>query len=215
MNAAVTSNLMGITGIARRLVLDGAMDEDAVRKAMDAATGERVPLATFIADRKLVQPAALAAAYSLEFGMPLVDPLAIDPEQSAIALVKEELLRKHHVLPLFKRGSRMFVGIADPTDNRALEELKFHTNLTVEPILVDADRIRRCLDLWLEAAESLADAVADAEGLDGLDISGGDEELAADTGIDTKGEDTPGVKFINKSLVGAHRKGPSDLHFEP
>jgi type IV pilus assembly protein PilB len=204
---------MGITGIARRLVLDGALDEAAARKAMEAATGERVPLATFLADKKLVPPAALAAAHSLEFGMPLVDPLAIDPSQSAIALVKEELLRKHQVLPLFRRGSRMFVGIADPTDSRALDELKFHTNLTVEPILVDADRIRRCLDLWLEAAESLADA--DAEGLEGLDVSGGDEELGADTGIDAKGEDTPVVKFINKSLVDAIRKGASDIHFEP
>ncbi len=215
MSAVATANLMGITGIARRLVLDGAMDEASARKAMDAATGERVPLATFIADRKLVPPAALAAAHSLEFGMPLVDPLAIDPAQSAIAIVKEELLRKHQVLPLFKRGSRLFIGIADPTDNRALEELKFHTNLTVEPILVDADRIRRCLDLWLEAAESLADAVADADGLDGLEISGGDDELSADTGIDAKGEDTPVVKFINKSLVDAIRKGASDIHFEP
>jgi type IV pilus assembly protein PilB len=213
MSAITSTNLMGITGIARRLVLDGALDEAAARRAMEAATGERVPLATFIADKKLVPPSALAAAHSLEFGMPLIDPLAIDPSQSAIALVKEELLRKHQVLPLFKRGSRMFVGIADPTDNRALEELKFHTNLTVEPILVDADRIRRCLDLWLEAAESLADA--DAEGLEGLDVSGGDEELGADTGIDAKGEDTPVVKFVNKSLVDAIRKGASDIHFEP
>ena len=215
MSAVSSANLMGIAGIARRLVLDGAMDEASARKAMEAATGERVPLATFIADRKLVQPAALAAAHSLEFGMPLVDPLAIDPAQSAIALVKEELLRKHQVLPLFKRGSRLFVGIADPTDNRALEELKFHTNLTVEPILVDADRIRRCLDLWLEAAESMADAVADAEGLDGLDVSSGDDELVADSGIDAKGEDTPVVKFVNKALVDAIRKGASDIHFEP
>ena len=215
MNTVAAANLMGITGIARRLVLDGAMDEGAARKAMDAASAEKVPLATFIADKKLVSPGALAAAHSLEFGMPLVDPLAIDPSQSAIALVKEELLRKHHVLPLFKRGTRLFVGLADPTDNRALEEIKFHTNLTVEPILVDADRIRRCLDLWLEAAETLADAVADAEGLEGLDVGGGDEDFAGDTGIDAKGEDTPVVKFVNKSLVDAIRKGASDIHFEP
>jgi len=213
MSAVSTANLMGITGIARRLVLDGALDEAAARKAMEAASGERVPLATFIADKKLVSPAALAAAHSLEFGMPLVDPLALDPAQSAVALVKEELLRKHHVLPLFKRGSRLFVGIADPTDNRVLEELKFHTNLTVEPILVDADRIRRCLDLWLEAAETLADA--ESEGLEGLEVSGGDDDLTTDTGIDAKGEDTPVVKFINKSLVDAIRKGASDIHFEP
>jgi type IV pilus assembly protein PilB len=130
-----------------------------------------------------------------------------------VAVVKEELLRKHNVLPLFKRGSRLFVGIADPTDNRVLEEIKFHTNLTVEPILVDADRIRRCLDLWLEAAETLADA--ESEGLEGLEVSGGDDDLSTETGIDAKGEDTPVVKFVNKSLVDAIRKGASDIHFEP
>ncbi len=215
MSAVTTANLMGITGIARRLVLDGALSEAAARKAMEAATEEKLPLASYIAERKLVPPAALAAAHSIEFGMPLVDPLAIDPSQSAIALVKEDLLRKHQVLPLYKRGNRLFVGTADPTDNRALEELKFHTNLAVEPILVDADRIKRCLEAWLEAAEALADEMAESEGLEGLDVGGGDDELSNDTGIDAKGEDTPVVRFVNKSLVDAIRKGASDIHFEP
>jgi type IV pilus assembly protein PilB len=147
--------------------------------------------------------------------MPLVDALALDPAQSAIALVKEELLRKHQVLPLFKRGSRLFVGTSDPTDHQALDELKFHTNLAVEPILVDAERIKRCLDQWLEAAEAMADEMADAEGLEGLEVGGGDDDLSNDTGVDAKGEDTPVVKFINKSLVDAIRKGASDIHFEP
>ena len=215
MSAVTSANLMGITGIARRLVLDGALDEGAARKAMDAATAEKQPLAAFLAERRLVTPAALAAANSIEFGMPLVDALALDPSQSAIALVKEELLRKHQVLPLFKRGGRLFVGTSDPTDHQALDELKFHTNLAVEPILVDAERIKRCLDLWLEAAEAMADDMADSEGLEGLEVSGGDDDLSNDTGVDAKGEDTPVVKFINKALVDAIRKGASDVHFEP
>ena len=213
MSAATSANLMGITGIARRLVLDGAMEEAAARKAMDAATAAKVPLATYIADKRLAIPAALAAAYSMEFGMPLVDPLAIDPSQSAIRLVKEELVRKHQALPLFKRGSRLFVGLADPTNHAALDEIKFHTNLTVEPILIDAERLKRSIEGWLEAAEELADA--DADGLDGLDVSGGDEDLSNDTGVDAGGDDTPVVKFCNKVLVDAIRKGASDIHFEP
>lgn len=215
MSAVTSANLMGITGIARRLVLDGALDEAAARKAMDAATAEKQPLAAYLAERRLVTPAAIAAANSIEFGMPLVDALALDATQSAIALVKEELLRKHQVLPLFKRGGRLFVGTSDPTDHQALDELKFHTNLAVEPILVDAERIKRCLDQWLEAAEAMADEMADAEGLEGLEVSGGDDDLSNDTGVDAKGEDTPVVKFINKSLVDAIRKGASDIHFEP
>ncbi|MFN3703195.1 type IV-A pilus assembly ATPase PilB [Thermomonas sp.] len=214
MSTAAPANLMGITGIARRLVLDGALDEAAARRAMEAATAERMPLASYLADRRLVSASALAAANAIEFGMPLVDALAIDPAQSAVSLVKEELLRKHNVLPLFKRGSRLFVGTSDPTNNRALEELKFHTNLAVEPILVDADQIKRSLDLWLEAADSLADDLADADGLDGLEV-GGDEDLSSDAGLDAKGDDTPIVKFVNKALVDAIRRGASDIHFEP
>ena len=213
MSAVTSANLMGITGIARRLVLDGAMDEAAARKAMDAATAAKVPLATYIADKRLANPAALAAAYSMEFGMPLVDPLSIDPGQSAIRLVSEELVRKHQVLPLFKRGSRLFMGLADPTNHAALDEVKFHTNLTVEPILIDAERLKRSIDSWLEAAEDLADG--DADGLEGLDVSGGDEDLSNDAGVDAGGDDTPVVKFCNKVLVDAIRKGASDIHFEP
>ena len=209
-----TPNLVGITGIARRLVMDGALEESAAREAMESATRERKPLALFMAERKVVTAAQLAAANSAEFGMPIFDVAAIDPSQSAIKLVAEELVRKHNVLPLFKRGSRLFVGVSDPTNSHALDEIKFHTNLAVEPILVDEDRIARTIDQWLANADALADAMSDEEGLDTLEVSGGDEELS-ESGVDAKGDDTPVVKFINKVLVDAIRRGASDIHFEP
>jgi len=217
MSTVATANLVGITGIARRLVLDGALDEHAAREAMASATSERKPLAAYMAEKRLVNPAQLAAANSIEFGVPLFDIGALDPNQSAIRLISEELIRKHDVLPLFKRGTRLFVGIADPTNTRALDEIKFQTNLVIEAILVDEDRIHRMIDQWLATADVLADAVGDGEGLDKLDITGGDEDLvgAADTGVDAKGDDTPVVKFINKVLVDAIRRGASDIHFEP
>ncbi|HRO64501.1 ATPase, T2SS/T4P/T4SS family, partial [Thermomonas sp.] len=213
--ATPAANLMGITGIARRLVLDGALEEAVARKAMDAATAEKTPLPTYLLEHRMVSSAAVAAANSAEFGMPLVDALAIDPAQSGMALVKEDLLRKHGVLPLFKRGGRLFVGTSDPTNNHALEELKFHTNLTVEPLLVDADQIKRCLELWLEAADALANDLEDAEGLEDLDIGSGDDDLNNDAAPDAGGEDTPVVRFVNKALLDAIKKGASDIHFEP
>jgi type IV pilus assembly protein PilB len=216
MATVATANLVGITGIARRLVLDGALDETAARDAMEAATRERRPLAGYLLEKKLIAPVDLAAANSIEFGMPIFDVTSLDPAQSAIKLVSEELVRKHGALPLLKRGSRLFVGIADPTNTRALDEIKFHTNLTVEAILVDEDRIKRTIDSWLESADSLADAVADSEGLDSLEVSGGeDADLGGDSGVDAKGDDTPVVKFINKVLVDGIRRGASDVHFEP
>ena len=123
MNAVTSANLVGITGIARRLVIDGALDESAAREAMHAATAEKKPLATYLADRRLVSAASMAAANSVEFGVPLLDANAFDPSQSAIKLVNEELLRKHGVLPLFKRGNRLFVGVTDPTNSHALDEI--------------------------------------------------------------------------------------------
>jgi type IV pilus assembly protein PilB len=214
MNAVATANLVGITGIARRLVLDGALDEAAARDAMEKATRERKPLSAYLREHRLVSSAEMAAANSIEFGMPLVDPTVIDGGQSAIKLVSDELLAKHNVLPLFKRGGKLFVGVADPTNSRALDELKFHTNLAVEPILVDEDKIRRTIDLWQDNADDLRDVLGDSEGLEGLEVSGGDDDIA-DSGVDAKGDDTPVVKFINKVLVDAIKKGASDIHFEP
>jgi type IV pilus assembly protein PilB len=217
MSTAPTANLVGITGIARRLVMDGALDEAAARDAMEAATKARRPLAVWLTDKRLVTPLALAAANSIEFGMPLFDPAAMDPAHSALRLVKDELLQKHQVLPLFKRGSRLFVGVADPTNVQALDEIKFNTNLVVEPILVPADLIARTLEAWQNAGDSLDDALGDSEGLEGLEVSGGDEDLisSADSGVDAKGDDTPVVRFVNKVLVDAIRRGASDIHFEP
>src|SRR5690606_7605254 len=170
MNVAASSNLVGITGIARRLVQDGALDEAKARAALAAAIDEKTPIASYLIDKRLVTPAAMAAANSIEFGIPLFDPAVMDAEVTAIRLVKEELLRKHCVLPLYKRGNRLFVGTAEPTDSRALDEIKFQTNLRTEPVLVDPDTIRRLIDKWLENADAMDDAFGeDDEGLENLD----------------------------------------------
>ena len=215
MANVATANLVGITGIARRLVMDGALEEGAAREAMAAATQERRPLAGYLLEKKLIASSDLAAANSVEFGMPIFDVVSMDPAQSAIKLVSEELVRKHAALPLFKRGGRLYVGVSDPTNTHALDEFKFHTNLAVEALLVDEDRIRRTIDLWLETADALGDAVGDTEGMEGLEVSGGDDDVISDSGVDAKGDDTPVVKFINKILVDAIRRGASDVHFEP
>jgi type IV pilus assembly protein PilB len=217
MSAVINANLMGITGIARRLVLDGALGEQHAREALTAASTERRPIAGYLIEKRLITQAQLAAANSVEFGVPLFDVGTLDATQSAIKLVSEELVRKHNVLPMFKRGNRLFVGIADPTNTRALDEIKFQSNLVVEAILVDEDKIHRTIEQWLATADSLNEAISDEEGIENLSSSGGDDDLAAagDSGVDAKGDDTPVVKFINKILVDAIRKGASDIHFEP
>ncbi len=215
MNTVANANLVGITGLARRLVQDGALDEAAARDAMAKAAAAKQPLPTWFAQNKLVTASQLAAANSVEFGMPLYDVSTFDASQNAMSLVSEELLRKHHVLPLFKRGGRLFVGTSNPT--HSLDEIKFHTNLVVEPILIDEDQIRRTLEQWHASHDTMGDALGgDDDSMANLDVSAGDEDMSAsDSGIDAKGDDTPVVKFVNKVLVDAIRKGASDIHFEP
>ncbi|HZX77233.1 type IV-A pilus assembly ATPase PilB [Lysobacter sp.] len=215
MSTVATANLVGITGIARRLVLDGALDDAAARQALASATAQRQPIALYLAEKRLVTPVQMAAANSVEFGVPLLDVTAFDPGQSGIKLVSEATIRKHTVLPLFKRGNRLFLGISDPTNSQALDEVKFQTNFAIEPILIDEDRLRRAIDQWLEASDTLADTVGDQEGLETLDVSGGDADLSSESGVDVKTDDTPVVKFVNKVLVDAIRRGSSDIHFEP
>ncbi|MBB3345444.1 type IV-A pilus assembly ATPase PilB [Luteimonas sp. RC10] len=207
-------NLVGITGIARRLVMDGALDEAAAREALDKATAARRNVAGYLREHKLVSAAQMAAALSVEFGMPLFDPAAMAPQASAVKLVSEELLNKHAVLPLFQRGPRLFVGTADPTNTLALDDIKFQTNLTVEPILVDEDSIRRTLEQWLSSSDSLAGALDDAEGLESLDVGGDEDGGRIENVVDGK-DDAPIVRFVNKVLVDAIKRGASDIHFEP
>ena len=214
MNAAVTANLVGITGIVRRLVMDGVLAEPDARAAMDEALKAKKPVQQYLLEKRLSNTAQIAAANSAEFGMPLFDATAMDLAQAATKLVSEELIHKHLVLPLFKRGNRLFVGISDPTNTRALDEIKFATNLNVEPILIDEEKLKRTMDLALSVSDTLTDGMSEDEGLESLEVGdiGADEGEAPDA---NKTDDTPVVKFVNKVLVDAIKRGASDIHFEP
>src|SRR3546814_6047816 len=85
------------------------------------------------------------------------------------------------------------------------------TNLVVEPILVAEDIIQRVMEQWQQSNDSLGDALGDDDDLDNLDISGGDEDAGGDAGVEAKGDDTPVVKFVNKVLIDAIRRGASDI----
>ncbi len=212
MNAA-TANLAGITGIARRLVLDGALSEADARKALDDSAKAKKQMQPFLLEQRLVTSAQVAAANSVEFGMPLFDPASMDLRFSAAKSVNEELIHKNLALPLFKRGNRLYVAISDPTNTRALDEIKFAANLTVEPILVDEELLRRAMDIALASSDSMDNGMDDDEGLENLESSGGEDDEPV---MDTKGgDDTPVVKFVNKVLLDAIKRGASDIHFEP
>lgn len=211
---AVTTTKTPLTGLARMLVLEGLLGEQDAQQAVQAAQDNKTALVAHLVEKKLVSGRDVAHAASTEFGVPVIDINAVDIDPEAVKLVKEEIIRRHHALPLFKRGSRLFIAISDPTNLKALDEIRFQVGGTTEPILVEEDKLNKVMEKALEATETglgdMDDAgLDDLEGLDvGLDQK---EEKAEDSDID----DAPVVRFVNKVLLDAIKKGASDLHFEP
>ena len=207
----------GLSGIARRLVAEGVATEADMRKAIEASTRLKLPLATYLSEHALVNDAQLALVSATEFGLPVFDLNALDLSQAPIKLVSEKTITQYKALPLFKRGNRLFVGISDPTHQRVLDEIKFQANLTVEPILVQQDVLERAIDQALNNAGPIMEGLEDAEGLENLELGDSSEEGEnASSGIDANGnDDAPVVRFINKVLIDAIKRGASDIHFEP
>ncbi|MCB1643696.1 MAG: type IV-A pilus assembly ATPase PilB, partial [Xanthomonadales bacterium] len=137
--SSTSRNLAGLSGVARRLVLDGDLSEEDARRAVEASAKQRVSIISYLVENALSKPSSVARAASLEFGVPLFDPSGLDFAQLPARLVDERLIEKHRALPIFKRGNRLFVGVTDPTNDRALEEIKFQSKMLLEPILTLED----------------------------------------------------------------------------
>lgn len=209
--------LRGLSGIARRLVAEGVVADVDVRKAIEASARLKTPLATYLIEHALVSTTQWALASATEFGLPLFDLRALDLNQAPIKLISEKTITDHKALPLFKRGNHLFVGISDPTHHRVLDEIKFQANLAVEPILVQQDLLERAIDQALNNSGPIMDGLEDSEGLDNLELGdSSDEGEAGSSGIDATGvDDAPVVRFVNKVLIDAIKRGASDIHFEP
>ncbi len=203
-------------GLARRLVQDGFLAGALAQQAQDQAQRNKVPFVTYLVESKILSSQVIANAASHEFGVPLFDLNAMDMEMSAVSRVESKLVRQHHALPLFKRGNRLFLAVSDPTNLRALDEIKFHVGLGTEPILVEEDKLTKAIEKALDKQDNTITALSalnDAS-LDDLNITSGDDELKPDTNT-SEADDTPVVRFVNKVLLDAINQGVSDIHFEP
>ena len=212
---AVTQERVRLGGLARKLVLDGLLDETDALDAAQEASDDRVPFVSHVVKKGLIDSAKIAQAAAEEFGAPLLDISVLRLEQDITRLVDEKLIRKHNALPLYKRGNRLFVGLSDPTNLSAVDEIKFPTNSSIEAIVVEDDKLRSTSEKALEAAEtSMNDIVGndDLEGLEGLEVAESDADLEDNT---SEVDDAPVVRFVNKLLLDAIKKGASDIHIEP
>ncbi len=209
-----SSPISQLSGLAKRLVMDGLLAEELAAEAQQKALKSREPFVTYLVENKVLASSEIAAAACQEFGVPLFDLTAMEMDNAPVSLVDEKLIRQHHTLPLFKRGNRLFVAVSDPTNLQALDEIKFHTGISTETILVEEDKLSKAIDQALDSADTSMTDLLD-EDLDNLEITGGDEDEKRDDSMDPDIDDTPVVRFVNKVLLDAINKGASDIHIEP
>lgn len=213
---AVNAQRLALQGLPLRLIQDGLLDEKSMQAAMAAAKDANANLVSHLVANNLANAREIAIAASQEFGVPLLDLDSIQPDLDTIKLVSDKLLAKHRVLPLVKRGKRLFVAVSDPTNLHALDEIKFQTGLSIEAVVVEEDKLQRIGSKAIEQVDTQMPSLADDDiDLENLDVTGGEEDLDKDTVGRDDVEDAPIVRFVNKVLLDAIKKGASDIHFEP
>ncbi|MDP1773401.1 MAG: type IV-A pilus assembly ATPase PilB [Methylobacter sp.] len=211
MNTASTD--LQFSGLTRCLIEKGLLTAADAQIHSQEAQKNQVPLIRYLVTNKLISSKDLASQASREFGVPFFDLDAIDYRRLPINLVNEKLIRKCHALPLFTRGKTLFVAVSDPTDFHALDDIKFHSRLNPEAILVEEDKLIKAIEASLEAADTSMTDMLD-EDLENLDITGGEEDTTkADVNSDI--DDAPIVRYVNKILLDSIKQGVSDIHIEP
>ncbi len=206
MNSSVN-----LIGLARQVVEAGLLEEQKAQDAVQQAKRNQTPLVTWLVQNKLVKSRTLMELAADQFGVAYFDLSAINPEVFPKDLVAEKLARQHRALPLYKRANKLYVAISDPGNHQAITDIQFSSGMTVEPLLVEDDKLGIAIDRLYESATGGLDGMDDAE-LDGLDLESTEAKGATQT---EEADETPVVRFVHKMLLDAIKGGSSDLHFEP
>ncbi|MDR3298470.1 MAG: type IV-A pilus assembly ATPase PilB [Candidatus Accumulibacter sp.] len=202
-----------LSGLARALVQAGRIKEAEAGALLSQASTAQITFVEQLVRSQKLKGVEVASFASEVFGYPLLDLSAFDDGQILTTAIDRKLIASHRVIPLYKRGNRLSVAIADPTNLRALDEIRFQTGLAVDPVIVDEAKLS---PIVAKLSESSEDALKNLAG-DDLDLEFADEEGAqkADDQAASDIDDAPVVRFIQKILLDAINDGASDIHFEP
>ncbi|MBL8492179.1 MAG: type IV-A pilus assembly ATPase PilB [Rhodocyclaceae bacterium] len=199
-----------LSGLARALVQQGRLKELEAEAFASAQDGGFVAQ---LVGRGRMSAREVAMFAAETFGYPVMDLGAFDPDQMARDAIDRKLMQSHQVAALNKRGNRIAVALADPTNLRALDEIRFQTGLSVDPVVVECDKLAALVGKLVETPESSLKEFADED----LNLEFADEtdgEAAAEAAA-AEVDDAPVVRFIQKVLLDAIAEGASDIHFEP
>ncbi|MCQ4299994.1 type IV-A pilus assembly ATPase PilB [Pseudomonas songnenensis] len=207
------SDNISLSGLARQMVLAGALDEKTAQQAQVQALRSKSSLVTYVVQNKLATGRVVAEVASEQFGVALLDLSAVDKDSLPKDVVSEKLARQHRVLPLSKRGNKLFVAVSDPANHQAVTDIQFSSGLNTEAILVEDDKLGQAIDVFFDSGSTGLEDLGDID-LDGVDVETASDDPKGDEG-GGDADDAPVVRFVNKMLLDAIRGGSSDLHFEP
>jgi type IV pilus assembly protein PilB len=202
-----------LSGLPRRLVKEEVISEEEALKALADAGANKRQFISHLVHHLDISASRIASIASQEFGLSLFDLASLSIDSLPHEQINEETVAKNNALPIFLRGSKLFVAISDPTNTTALDQIKFSSGKTVVPILVEEDKLHQTIDQALSGASggSLGDGLD--ESFDNLELGGDEPESEDGDGSDV--DDTPVVRFVNKVLLDAIKRGASDIHIEP
>ena len=206
-----TSNKL--SGLARRLTLDGLLTEREAIQAKEKAIESDQTFVHYLVSEKILSSEEIASSASKTFGLPLFDLNTLNLELISDDFLDVNLIRQHNALPIYNHANRLYVAISDPTNLQALDAFQFSTRLATYPVLVDELQLSKIIDRTLDESSAQMDDFADSD-FDELDLDSDEMEvttLDSSSGID----ETPIVRFIQSILVTAIKSGASDIHFEP
>jgi type IV pilus assembly protein PilB len=209
MAASLQSSL---SGLARALVQQGRLKEAEAENYAAQGAGAGGGFVSQVISGGKLNAKDIATFAAETFGYPLLDLNAFDETHLPKEAIDRKLMQNHQVIPLTKRGNRIAVALSDPTNLRALDEIRFQTGLAVDPVVVEANKLAPLVQKLSETAETKLNELAG----DDLDLELGEdtEEAAAESGS-VEVDDAPVVRFIQKILLDAINEGASDIHFEP
>jgi type IV pilus assembly protein PilB len=204
---------MTLSGLARALVQAGRLSAQQADTLQKQATTDKLAFIDVLLDSKSMDARSLAIFCSETFGYPMLDFSAFNPTYLPENVIDPKLMQKQRVIALAKRGNKVAVAISDPTNTQTLDQIKFQTELTVEPIIVEHTTLLYLIDKLNQSAEQNLDELI-GDDLESIDFSSEDMSAPVDTAT-ADIDDAPVVKFLQKILIDAINMGASDLHFEP
>jgi type IV pilus assembly protein PilB len=212
VDTLVESPSSALSGVARVLVHAGKLSAKAAEDLAKNAKERRSSFVSAVVSAGAVPPADLAHTLSTALALPLLDLNAVDVARLPRGIVDPKLALQYQLMVLGKRGSRLFIGAADPTDQEAAERIKFATQLTPEWVIVEYDKLVRILEAQGTDVNQAMETLAAGD----FDFDVTDEDSAAEsTEVSQEVEDAPVVRFLQKMLIDAINARASDLHFEP